>query len=104
MITGRVLISLVHGRHIGRSLLYSKPRPSNKMSLADELLADLEEVGEDDDQQHEGDEIMDAAAEQLEDLAKMADKSVRAVAKLGESREVSDVMVLLSVTRLSTVH
>ena len=46
------------------------------MSLADELLADLEEVGEDDDQQHEGDEIMDAAAEQLEDLAKMADKSV----------------------------
>ena len=33
------------------------------MSLADELLADLEEVGEDDDQQHElGDEIMDAAA------------------------------------------
>ena len=75
------------------------------MSLADELLADLEEVGEDDDQQHElGDEIMDAAAEQLEDLAKMADKSVRAVAKLGESREVSDVMVLISVTRLSTVH
>ena len=69
----------------------------NKMSLADELLADLEEVGEDDDQQHElGDEIMDAAAEQLEDLAKMADKSVRAVAKLGESREVSDVMVLIS--------
>ena len=66
------------------------------MSLADELLADLEEVGEDDDQQHEGDEIMDAAAEQLEDLAKMADKSVRAVAKLGESREVSDVMVLIS--------
>ena len=66
------------------------------MSLADELLADLEEVGEDDDQQHEGDEIMDAAVEQLEDLAKMADKSVRAVAKLGESREVSDVMVLIS--------
>ena len=47
------------------------------MSLADELLADLDEqeVVEDDDQQHElGDEIMDAAAaEQLEDLAKMAD-------------------------------
>ena len=68
------------------------------MSLADELLAELEEVGEDDDQQHElGDEIIDAAAEQLEDLAKMADKSVRVVAaKLGESREVSDVMVLIS--------
>ena len=61
------------------------------MSLADELLADLEEVGgeEEDMVQQEGDEIMDAAAEQLEDLAKMADKSVRAVAKLGESKEVS---------------
>ena len=71
------------------------------MSLADELLADLEEVGEDDDQQHEGDEIMDAAAEQLEDLAKMADKSVRAVAKLGESREVSGLVS--SPTSLITV-
>ena len=66
------------------------------MSLSDELLADLEEVGE--DQQHEGDEIMDAAAEQLQDLAKMADK--RAVAKLGESREVSG---LVSPTSLITV-
>ena len=60
------------------------------MSLADELLADLDEVGEEvnEEEMMQDEEIMDAATEQLEDLAKMADKSVRAVAKLGESKEV----------------
>ena len=60
------------------------------MSLADELLADLDEVGEEVNEEElmHDEEIMDAATEQLEDLAKMADKSVRGVAKLSESKEV----------------
>ena len=58
------------------------------MSLADELLADLVDDGDEvNEEENEGDDIMDAA-EQLEDLAKLADKTVKAFAKLRDSEEV----------------
>lgn len=61
------------------------------MSLAEELLADLDEVGDELNEEEllqDNEEIMDAAAEELEDLVKMADKSVKAVAKLRDSKQV----------------
>lgn len=57
------------------------------MSLADELLADLVDDGAEANEEEIEDDIMDAA-EQLEDLAKLADKTVRAVAKLRGSDQV----------------
>lgn len=58
------------------------------MSLAEELLADLDEVGgEVEDEEYDEEEIMEAD-QQLEDLLKMADQSVKAVAKLNDSEKV----------------
>ena len=58
------------------------------MSLAEELLADLDEVGgEVEDEEYNEEEIMEAD-KQLEDLLKMADQSVKAVAKLNDSVKV----------------
>ena len=59
------------------------------MSLAEELLADLDEVGgEVEDEDYKEEDIMEAD-QQLEDLLKKADQSVKAVAKLNDSEEVS---------------
>ena len=58
------------------------------MSLAEELLADLDEIGgEVEDEEYNEEEIMEAD-KQLEDLLKMADQSVKAVAKLNDSERV----------------
>lgn len=58
------------------------------MSLAEELLADLDEVGgEVEEEEYDEEEIMEAD-QQLEDLLKMADQSVKAVAKLNDSQKV----------------
>ena len=58
------------------------------MSLAEELLADLYEVGgELDDEDVKEEEIMEAD-QQLEELVKQADQSVKAVAKLNDSEMV----------------
>ena len=65
------------------------------MSLAEELLADLDEVGgEVEDEDYKEEDIMEAD-QQLEDLLKKADQSVKAVAKLNDSEEVSSPNVLV---------
>ena len=62
------------------------------MSLAEELLADLDEMGgEMEDEEYNEEDIMEAD-QQLEDLLKMADQSVKAVAKLNDSEQVSVII------------
>lgn len=62
------------------------------MSLAEELLADLYEVGgELDDEDVKEEEIMEAD-QQLEELVKQADQSVKAVAKLNDSEMLQEIM------------
>ena len=61
------------------------------MSLAEELLADLYEVGgefDDEDVKDVGEEEIMEADQQLEELVKQADQSVKAVAKLNDSEMV----------------
>jgi len=64
------------------------------MSLADELLADLDEIGDEADEENEAqneNEIMEAM-EGLDSLAEEPNLSIRAVAKLADSEELSDMM------------
>ena len=66
------------------------------MSLADELLADLEEGGEDVD---EVDNDMEAEVDEIDDVALTTEKpsnSVRNVAKLQDSKEVHLTVVYLT--------
>ena len=66
------------------------------MSLADELLADLEEGGEDVD---EVDSDMEAEVDEIDDVALTTEKpsnSVRNVAKLQDSKEVHWTVVYLT--------
>lgn len=57
------------------------------MSLAEELLADLDDI-EDANDELAGEDIMDAA-EQLEELTKKMDGSIHTIAQLNSSDEVS---------------
>ena len=62
-----------------------------EMSLAEELLADLYEVGGelyDEDVKDVDEEGIMEADQQLEELVKQADQSVKAVAKLNDSEMV----------------
>ena len=73
------------------------------MSLAEELLADLDEMGgEMEDEEYNEEDIMEAD-QQLEDLLKMADQSVKAVAKLNDSEQVS-VIINFQRSRMSEAN
>jgi len=80
------------------------------MSLADELLADLDEIGDEADEENEAqneNEIMEAM-EGLDSLAEEPNLSIRAVAKLADSEEVRKVPVTVVYTVAlmvsSTIH
>ena len=73
------------------------------MSLAEELLADLDEMGgEMEDEEYNEEDIMEAD-QQLEDLLKMADQSVKAVAKLNDSEQVSVIINFKEAERVTLI-
>ena len=58
------------------------------MSLAEELLADLDDIEDANDELAAGDDNIMDAAEQLEELARKMDGSIHSIAKLNASDEV----------------
>ena len=58
------------------------------MSLAEELLADLDDIEDANDELAAGDDNIMDATEQLEELAKKMDGSIHSIAQLNASDEV----------------
>jgi len=65
------------------------------MSLADELLADLDEVGaeRDEDEQWQNEDEMEVANE-IQGSETISDKSIKSITKLLDSKEVCIVLVV----------